>query len=164
MQPKKKKYTSSPSSPLLPQIVVERNPQDRLNTAMEQAETIHDPEYLAAQQLAQQAEGEEVILLLALLLLLLLLALLLAILLHLLLVYPGHGGGPPTCPPQGPRAVCPQAWGDVSAPASGAPQVYVELPQEGNTGGVTGSYMEIQLSSLIIHLVCDSDLKDISVN
>ena len=36
------------------QIVVERNPQDRLTSAMEQAETIHDPEYLAAQQQAEE--------------------------------------------------------------------------------------------------------------
>ena len=36
------------------QIVVDRNPQDRLTSAMEQAETIHDPEYLAAQQQAEE--------------------------------------------------------------------------------------------------------------
>jgi len=36
------------------QIVVERNPQDRLTSAMEQAETIHDPEYLAAQKQAEE--------------------------------------------------------------------------------------------------------------
>merc|ERR1719412_646991 len=36
------------------QIVVERNPQDRLTSAMDQAETIHDPEYLAAQKQAEE--------------------------------------------------------------------------------------------------------------
>ena len=41
------------------QIVVDRNPQDRLTSAMEHAETIHDPEYLAAQQAEEEARARE---------------------------------------------------------------------------------------------------------